>query len=61
MKKILCKIFGHSFRYNFPFIPNKRICERCYKKEVLNLRTFKWDGKFVDYRTDEELVKKWFR
>ena len=60
--KIRCKIFGHSFKYNFPLgsLPNKRICKHCYKKEVLNIRTREWDGKFVDYRTDEELIKKWF-
>ena len=24
-----CAVVGHKWRYNFPALPNKRICERC--------------------------------
>jgi hypothetical protein len=55
-----CKFIHHQWRYNFPSIPNKRICKNCYKKEKLNLRTLEWTDTFIDKRTDTELVKQWF-
>lgn len=58
MKK--CEDLSHNWYYNFPSIPNKRICSLCKKRESLNLRTLKWDGIFKDSRSDSELVSKWF-
>lgn len=57
--KIFCKIIGHSWRYNFPTMPNKRICVRCKIREKLNLRTLQWTDTFEDTRTDQELINKW--
>ena len=60
--KIICNIFGHDWRYNFPAIPNKRICKRCKEKEMLNLLTLGWNivtSFDKETRTDEELIKKW--
>lgn len=60
INKIICKVFGHSFKYNFPSIPNKRICKRCYKKEKWTNKPYVWDGYFTDKRTDKELINQWF-
>lgn len=59
-KRYLCFLFGHSFKYNFPSIPNKRICKRCYKKEKWINYPYVWDDTFIDCRTNKELVDKWF-
>lgn len=32
MKKLICKLIGHSFKYNFGWAPNKCHCKRCGKK-----------------------------
>jgi hypothetical protein len=61
MKKILCKIFGHVFLYNFSRMPNKRICKRCHKKEMWTKIAFVWDATFKEERSDEELIKKWHK
>ena len=64
MNKIICKIFGCSWRYNFKSIPNKRICHRCNRKERLNLRTLKWMNAFYFndiLGTDDEIKKRWFK
>ena len=67
MKKILCKILGHQFRYNFPSLPNKCICARCHKKWVADYSkdNLIWgelwnevDEFEGETRTDEELVKE---
>jgi hypothetical protein len=58
---IFCNIFGHKWRYNFTVIPNKRICKRCKEKQKLNLHTLEWDGTFTDKRSDDVLIKNWFR
>ena len=29
MKKLICKLFGHKYRYNFGWMPSKCVCERC--------------------------------
>jgi hypothetical protein len=50
---------NHKWKYNFPSLPNRRICKRCRKKEKLNLRTLEWTDTFVDTRSDEVLIKKW--
>lgn len=57
---LLCHLLGHYFLYNFPNMPNKRICKRCYKKEKWNNDFNKWGGTFSDKRSDKELVSIWF-
>lgn len=60
--KLICKIFGHKWKYNFPSLPNKAICSRCKIKAELNLRTLEWYNvnSFEGVkRSDEELCKKW--
>ena len=32
-KKIICNTFGHKWKYNFTWMPNKRICIRCGQKQ----------------------------
>ena len=32
--KLICRLFGHKWKYNFTLIPNKRICKRCGEKEI---------------------------
>lgn len=68
MKKILCYLFGHQYRYNFPSLPNKCICARCHKKWLADysrdnlIREELWhevDNFDGETRTDEELSKKW--
>lgn len=59
---IFCYIFGHSWKYNFPALPNKSICTRCKIKCELDLHTLEW--KTVknfknETRTDDELCKYW--
>jgi hypothetical protein len=29
MKKIICKIIGHDYSYNFGWNPTKCVCKRC--------------------------------
>ena len=70
MKKLICKLFGHKFRYNFATLPNKCICGRCHQKwkadyskdnliwgELWN----KVDSFEGETRSDEELIEKWVR
>lgn len=57
---MFCKYLGHRWRFNFPTLPNKRICKRCKEKQQLVLKTLEWSDKFTDSRTDDELIKKWF-
>lgn len=64
MKKIICRIFGCDWRYNFPSIPNKCICKRCHSKAKLNLTTLEWEEIPYfggDLGTDEEMVNRWFK
>lgn len=64
MKKIICNIFGHDYRYNFMSLPNKCICYRCGSKHKLNLETLEWEETEsfgFNLRTDEELKEKWFK
>jgi hypothetical protein len=56
---IICYILGHKWKYNFPSIPNKRVCKRCKKREGLNGYNLEWSETFIDNRTDDELIKKW--
>lgn len=67
--KFLCKLFGHKWRYNFPSMPNKRICKRCYEKE----ETYELDNIYLfdgwikvpyfenENRSDKELSGKWVK
>ena len=32
MKKLICKILGHKYSYNFGWMPNKCKCTRCGQK-----------------------------
>ena len=57
---VICRLFGHDFKYNFPSMPNKRICKRCYKKEKWINEPYVWDSTFVDNRSNKEIVSKWF-
>ena len=71
MKKLVCRLFGHRWRYNFPSQPNKAICKRCHRRErmifneqlcgSLNLLGEEWVEGFDDKRTDKELINKWFK
>lgn len=29
MKKLICRIFGHKFKYNFTWAPTRCHCSRC--------------------------------
>lgn len=49
----------HDWLYNFPSIPDKRICERCKKRESMTFKTLEWDSTFNDPRSDEELINRW--
>lgn len=62
MNKILCFIFNHKWRYNFPSLPSKAICKRCKAKAKVNLKIMEWESvdKFEgETRTDQELINKW--
>jgi hypothetical protein len=65
MKSLICKIFGHQFRYNFTWMPSKAICKRCHKKWIATGSLLnKWEQ--VDYfdndtRSDVELTMKWYK
>lgn len=53
-----------DLRYNFPSIPNKFICAKCFKKGKLDLKNLDWNlvNEFQgEKRTDEELVNHWVR
>lgn len=61
MKNIKCILTDCDWRYNFPSIPNKRICKKCKTREALNLVTLEWTNVFFDSRSDDELINKWHR
>ena len=59
---IVCKVMGHKFKYNFPSLPNKAICEGCKLKMKLDLNTLEWENveEFEgEKRSDEELCNEW--
>ena len=59
MNKLICKILGHKFLYNFSMLPNKCICARCKEKYELDLSILEW--KQVDCfgeESDEILIKR---
>jgi hypothetical protein len=62
LKKLSCKLFGHSWLYNFTTLPNKIICKKCNTKMELNLSNFEWievDSFDPILGTDEEIKKRW--
>jgi len=63
-EKIICKIFGHKWRYNFPSLPSCCICKRCYRKKQVDLKTLKWHSistlKPIT-GTDKEIAERWFK
>jgi len=45
--KILCFLFGHIWKYDFPksiFLPIKSKCQRCGLDSELNFKTHEWDN-----------------
>ncbi len=54
---------NHEWRYNFPSIPNKRICTKCKVKHKLDLEELEWyETSFkTEGRSDEELIKDWVK
>ncbi len=32
MKKLICRLFGHKYEYNFGWMPNRCVCKRCGMK-----------------------------
>lgn len=59
---VMCRIFGHKWKYNFPSLPNKAICTRCKAKAKLDLHTLEWESIKTfegEKRTDDELCRAW--
>jgi len=68
MNKLICWLFGHSYKFNFASMPDKTICKNCKRKWYWNGKIgegYKWieTDKFTFTpgceRTDEELIKQW--
>lgn len=62
-KPLLCRLMGCDWKYNFPSIPNKCICARCYTKCKLDLATLEWQEILSfgqDLGTDQEMAARWF-
>jgi hypothetical protein len=60
--RVICRFFGHKWKYNFPSIPNKAMCTRCKCKAVLDLKKLEWnnvDAFIGEKRTDKELARDW--
>jgi len=60
--RMICQLFGHKFRYNFPSLPSRCICQRCNLKMRFDVITLEW--KIVDnfpetLGTEAELKKRW--
>ena len=43
MKKLVCKLFGHKYKYNFVSYPSKCSCTRCGAKWK-TIKNPKYDG-----------------
>ena len=61
---VVCRLFGHNWKYNFSSLPNKAICTRCNCKAVLDLKVIEWKsvnnfGK--EKRTDKQLAQSWHK
>lgn len=64
MNKLLCIIFGHKHRFNFPSVPDKCICYRCHTKWKLEGSTLSWykvDGFSKELGTDEQMKNRWHK
>ncbi len=61
MKKRICNLLGHKWRYNFPTMPNKKICKRCKMRGEWLLTMECWSEGFQDVRSNQELIEKWVR
>lgn len=69
MKKLICKLFGHSYLYNFKTLPDKCICSRCKTKWYVPRYTINDSWCKIDKftftkgveKTDEELIKQWVK
>lgn len=65
IEKWACGLLGHKWRYNFKWMPNKAICERCrIKAKTGDLLIDKWmpvETFDNETRTDDELIEKWIR
>lgn len=62
ISRVICRFFGHRWKYNFPSIPNKAMCIRCKCKAVLDLKKLEWnsvDAFTGEKRTDKEIVRDW--
>lgn len=50
----------HHWKYNFPAMPSRRICEECLIKEKLNLVSLEWvTDERIDTRSPETLIRDW--
>ena len=47
------------YKYNFPSVPNKRICTKCFNRQNLDLNTLIWNNGWVGERTNTELIDAW--
>lgn len=64
MERLLYKLFGHKWRYNFSIPPNKCICSRCKRKMQLDLYLLEWNHVDLfenETRSDKELINKWVK
>lgn len=61
---LICRWFGHRWRYNFPSIPNRRICKCCHSTQTLDGMSLSWeDSTFPHYlRVDKKATaSRWFK
>jgi hypothetical protein len=56
MKKLICRIFGHNYVYNFGWAPNRCKCDRC----SMSWKTIK-NPKYIPNKTSpfEEPIEIW--
>jgi len=60
---LLCKIFNHKWKYNFPTLPSRRSCVRCKLKQRADYSGDimrdgeKWVG-FLKEESKDVLLKK---
>lgn len=57
INKIFCRFFGHTWKYNFASLANKRQCTRCeHKQKILYKVNYKPDLSDLSVWIDED---KW--
>ena len=66
MKSLICRIFGHKWRFNFPIrsLPSKAMCARCHSKLKFIPKELGWEevSNFEnEKRSDEQLIHEWFK